>query len=94
MVYVDDMEAPFGSMIMCHMVADTHRELVEMARVIRVDLKWIQYPGTIREHFDIAKSKREQAVRHGAIEITWRQCGEREAQLRRDPGALDRYYER
>jgi hypothetical protein len=87
------MEAPFGNMLMCHMVADTHRELVAMADAIGVNRKWIQYPGTIREHFDIAKSKKVLAVRHGAIEITWRACGEREGRLRKDPSALARYFE-
>lgn len=72
-VYVDDMRAPFGRLIMCHMVADTSAELLEMARKIGVQIKWIQYPGTAREHFDIALSKRSLAVAAGAIEITWRQ---------------------
>jgi hypothetical protein len=35
-VYVDDPIWPFGNMMMCHMVADTHDELVAMARTIGV----------------------------------------------------------
>lgn len=73
-VYVDDMRAPFGRLIMCHMIADTHEELISMARTIGVQLKWIQHPNTWQEHFDIALSKRAMAVAAGAIEITWRQC--------------------
>ncbi len=38
-VYVDDMEAEFGNMIMCHMIADTHDELIAMADAIGVDRK-------------------------------------------------------
>jgi hypothetical protein len=74
-VYVDDMKADYGRMKMCHMLADTSQELLEMASKIGVERKWIQYPGTFREHFDIALSKRALAVKHGAMEITWRQAG-------------------
>lgn len=53
-VYVDDMRAPFGRMVMSHMIADTHEELLEMADRVGVALKWIQHPGKLRrEHFDI-----------------------------------------
>lgn len=76
-VYVDDMKAKFGRMIMCHMIADTTEELLTMADTIGVARKWIQYPGTPREHFDIALSKRKLAVQHGAEEITWRELGEK-----------------
>lgn len=69
-VWVDDMEAPFGRMIMCHMVADSREELDEMADKIGVARKWIQKPGTDREHYDICKSARRKAVAAGAIEVT------------------------
>lgn len=75
-VYVDDMRAPLGRMVMCHMLADTTEELLAMADTIGVARKWIQYPGTHREHFDISLSKRAEAVKHGAVEITWRQTGQ------------------
>lgn len=75
-VYVDDMYAEFGRMKMCHMYADTHEELVEMADKIGVARKWIQYPGhPVKEHFDIAMSKRRLAVAAGAIETTWMDYG-------------------
>lgn len=77
-VYVDDMYAPFGRMKMCHMVADTHDELVAMADTIRVQRKWIQHEGSTGEHFDISMGKRALAVAAGAIEITWAECGRRE----------------
>jgi len=84
-VYVDDMYAEFSNMLMCHMIADTHKELVDMASKIGVQLKWIQKAGTRREHFDIAKSKRALAVKAGAIEITWLDCGRRELERRHTP---------
>lgn len=67
-VYVDNMRAQFGRMVMCHMMADTTEELLAMADKIGVQRKWIQYPGTSREHFDIALSKRALAIQHGAID--------------------------
>lgn len=46
-----------------------------MADRIGVARKWIQNPGTAREHFDIAKSKRALAVKFGAEEITMLEMG-------------------
>jgi hypothetical protein len=57
-------------MMMCHMVADTRQELDEMADKIGVARKWIQKPGTDREHYDVCMSKRAKAVANGAIELT------------------------
>lgn len=68
-VYVDDMAAPFGRMVMCHMLADSTEELLAMADRIGVARRWLQKAGTPREHFDIAKSKRVLAVAAGAREI-------------------------
>lgn len=69
-VYVDDMRARFGRMIMCHMIADTEAELHAMADEIGVARKWYQ-----GDHYDIALSKRALAVLFGAREITKRQLG-------------------
>lgn len=74
-VYVDDMQATFGRMKMCHMMADTTDELLAMADEIGVPRKWIQKPGTRHEHFDIAMSKRKLAVDAGAVEVTKRELG-------------------
>ena len=75
-VYVDNMRAPFGNMVMCHMWADTREELFAMADRIGVARRWFQRPDSVGlpgmtaswEHFDIAQSKRAQAVAAGAIE--------------------------
>lgn len=74
-VYVDAAVHPFGRMLMCHMVADTHDELVAMADRIGVQRKWIQARGTCREHFDICKAKRALAISAGAIEVERRVMG-------------------
>lgn len=72
-VYIDDMEADFGRMKMCHMIADTSEELLAMVDAIGVQRKWIQYPGTKSEHFDISLGKKQLALQHGAKPITWLQ---------------------
>ncbi len=74
-VYIDDMDAPYKGMIMCHMIADSNEELLEMADKIGVKRKWIQYPGTHKEHFDVCLSNKKKAIQLGAIEITWRELG-------------------
>lgn len=74
-VYVDDMRAPFGRLIMCHMLADTDDELHAMADLIGVARRWHQAPPRHDSHYDIALSKRALAVRHGAIEVTLREAG-------------------
>ena len=83
-VYVDDMHlhpmGRFGRMKMCHMIADSTDELLAMADKIGVARRWIQKRGTSGEHFDIAMSKRAEAVKHGAVEITMRKL----AQMCRD----------
>ena len=82
-VYVDDMRAKFGRMVMCHMIADTDEELHAMAARIGVDRRWWQSPAkTSGSHYDIALSKRALAVEFGAVEITWKQCGAMNAMRR------------
>lgn len=73
-VYVDDMKANFRGYVMCHMIADTTEELLAMADRIGAAHKYIQIPGTPKEHFDIPLERRAVAVEHGAIEITRREA--------------------
>lgn len=69
-VYVDDYRAPYGRMLMCHMIADTSEELLTMANKIGVAPRWRQKYGTYQEHFDICLAKKKLAVAAGAIQLT------------------------
>ena len=64
-VYVDDYRAGFGNMKMSHMVADTEAELHEMADKIGLKRSWYQ-----DRHYDVSESKRELAIKHGAVPVT------------------------
>lgn len=72
-VYIDNFNALYRGMIMCHMVADTTVELLAMAENIGVNTKWLQHPGTPEEHFDICQAKKQKAISFGANEINFRQ---------------------
>jgi hypothetical protein len=80
--YVDDMRAPVGRFLLCHMIADTESELHVMAAAIGVHRH--KYQG---DHYDIALSKRKLAVALGAVEITMRQASMMTVLRRRDPSA-------
>lgn len=70
-VYIDDFNAPFGRMLMCHMMADTREELLAMVDKIGVQRRWEQTEGRF-PHFDICLSKKKIAIKHGAIECSAR----------------------
>ena len=66
-VYVDDYAGKLGRMKMCHMLATSPAELFAMAAAIGMRREWFQpqsYP-----HFDVAKGRRADAIRQGAVEI-------------------------
>lgn len=69
-VYVDDMNAPFRGMIMCHMIADTEGELHAMADAVGVARRWYQ-----GDHYDVALTMKARALARGAVAITWHQAG-------------------
>lgn len=72
-VYVDNFNASYGRMKMCHLIADTTNELLEMVDKIGVQRKWVQHEGTYNEHFDICLSKKQKAIEFGAKEINFRE---------------------
>jgi hypothetical protein len=75
-VYVDDVEHPFGRMLMCHLWADSLEEMLAMVDRIGVQRKWIQGHPTLSlpqfrkaswVHFDISKQKKALAIAAGAV---------------------------
>ena len=86
-VYVDDLKklkhikgqtgGNKGSWRFSHMIADTRRELDEMAETIGVDLRWKQNAGERTEHFDVTENMRLRALKAGAVQLTVRQLAER-----------------
>lgn len=73
-VYVDNMRAAFGRMIMCHMIADSDEELHAFAARLGLKRAWHQAPPKAsNSHYDISLAVRAKAVTLGAVEITWRQ---------------------
>jgi len=74
-VFVDDVQHPFGNMVMCHLWADTLEELLAMVDLIGVQRKWIQGHPTLSlpsarkaswVHFDISLGKKAKAIKQGA----------------------------
>lgn len=55
----------------CHMVADSPDELHKFARKIGLRREWAQ-ENSIILHYDLNPSKRNTAIKHGAIPITHR----------------------
>jgi hypothetical protein len=69
-VYVDDMRANVGRMVMCHMVGTDEGELHAMAARIGVARRWYQ-----GDHYDVCLASRSAAVRAGAVEVDMRTLG-------------------
>lgn len=86
-VYIDDMNAEKDGMIFCHMLADTHEELMQMAALIGLKPAWLQHEGTHKEHFDITIGKKRLALARGAQAITYKDAG---AFVKRKREALQR----
>lgn len=70
-VYIDDARISYRGMKMCHMIADSLSELHLMADRLGLKRSWFQplsWP-----HYDVCWTKRQKAVRLGAVPITQRQ---------------------
>lgn len=78
-VYVDSLRMPARvgpiQANWSHLTADTTEELLAFAAKLGLRPSWIQNPGHIwKEHFDVTDTKRDQAIRLGAQEITMREA--------------------
>lgn len=60
----------------CHMTADTLEELHAMADKIGMKRSWFQNEQHSMPHYDLVKSRRDRAVKLGAIELTRLEAGE------------------
>lgn len=71
--YVDNARIPYRGMLMSHLIADTPEELWSMAGRLGLRAAWAQHVNTWQEHFDISQTKRAEAIRYGAVEVTQRE---------------------
>ena len=69
-VYVDNGSRRYGRMVMCHLFADSHAELMQIAEEIGLQPNWIQHSGTYKEHFDVCQAKRKLAIQSGATSVS------------------------
>jgi len=68
-VYIDRVNLSYGSMVMCHMIADSLDELHAMAQRLGLKRAWFQEPPKASfPHYDVAQSKKALALKLGAIE--------------------------
>jgi hypothetical protein len=85
-VYVDDMYrypmGQFGRMKMSHLIADTEEELHAMAAAIGIARRWYQ-----GDHYDISITKRDEAIKRGAVPVPLRILATM-ARIRRQTGRL------
>lgn len=75
-VYIDDMRLPASVGAIegrwSHLMTDgPTEELVAFAARLGMRRAWIQYEGTVKEHFDLTDNKRTLAIRLGAVPITY-----------------------
>lgn len=74
-VYVDNMFRPAQIQgrpaKWSHMFADSTAELLAFARSLGLREEWLQHAGTHREHFDVTTTVRGEAIRLGAVQITY-----------------------
>jgi Protein of unknown function (DUF4031) len=86
-VYVDDgfVEGDWGLWTGGgHMQSDTLEELHAMADQLGLRRSSFQSKPNRpwHDHYDLTRSKRDQAIRLGAVSITWREAGTRNRQAR------------
>lgn len=68
--YVDHAQISYRGMLMNHLIADTLDELHAMAQQLGLQRAWFQSHDPRRPHYDIASTKRAEALRLGAVAVT------------------------
>jgi len=82
-VYVDCGRRPYRHMLMAHMLADTPRELHEMADRIGISRRWFQPVSS--PHYDVCQEKRQLAISAGATVVDMRGTVEVIRRIRANP---------
>jgi hypothetical protein len=82
-VYVNKLKTRFGSLTLCHLIADTEAELHAMAASIGIERRWFQADHI--PHYDISVKKRDLALKRGAIAIDRQKLAELMARYRPAP---------
>lgn len=72
MVYVGKNEYKYGRMIMSHMIADSLKELHEMADKLNINRRYFQDKPN-KPHYDVCKKNKQIAIQLGAEEISDRE---------------------
>ena len=72
-VYVDDLNFKKGRAVWSHMWSADEAELHAMAEKLGLRKGWFQYQNPNFKHYDVTKSKKEEAVKLGAVRVTTRQ---------------------
>jgi hypothetical protein len=67
-VYVDNARIRYRGMLMCHLLADTLDELHAMADRVGLRREWFQGDAGA-PHYDICLTKRQAAIKAGAVEV-------------------------
>ena len=79
-IYIDDMRlvARVGPVdgVWSHLLSDLPgpagtSELLAFAESIGIETRWLQKPGTAREHFDVTEPTRQRALAAGATPIRY-----------------------
>ncbi len=77
-VFVDDSMIAWRDKRWCHLTADTPDELHEFAEKLGLKRAWYQErPQAWLCHYDVTASKREQAIKLGAVAETWQEAAKR-----------------
>lgn len=79
-VYIDSANIPYRNMIMCHMIADTHNELHDMADKIGMKREWFQKKSF--PHYDVPLFRKKKAIELGVIEISRRELAKKMKELK------------